>query len=134
MLDDLGLVPALRWQARETSRNTGLQVDIAADDSCDELPEEYKTCIYRIVQEALHNVVRHAHARVVRINVRQSNEQLLLTIQDDGCGFDTRESGLGLLGIGERVANLGGSFRVESQPGKGALLAVSLAMPERTAA
>jgi signal transduction histidine kinase len=134
MLDDLGLVPALRWQARETSRNSGLRVDVAADESCDELPDEYKTCIYRIVQEALHNVTRHARAQVVRINVRQAADSLLLTIQDDGCGFDMRESGLGLLGIGERVANLGGSFRVESQPGKGALLAVSLAMPKGTAA
>lgn len=134
MLDDLGLVPALRWQARETSRNSGLRVDVAADESCDELPDEYKTCIYRIVQEALHNVTRHARAQVVRINVRQAADSLLLTIQDDGCGFDTRESGLGLIGIGERVANLGGSFRVESQPGKGALLAVSLAMPKGTAA
>jgi len=142
MLDDLGLVPALRWQARETSRISGLRVDIAADETCDELPDEYKTCIYRIVQEALHNITRHAEAQVVRINVRinvrtnvkQGAESLLLTIQDDGHGFDTRERGLGLLGIEERVANLGGSFRVESQPGKGALLAISFPVPQGTAA
>src|SRR5581483_9608662 len=130
MLDDLGLVPALRWQARETSRNSGLRVDVAADECCDELPDEYKTCIYRVVQEALHNVTRHAHAQVVRINVTHASDSLLLTIQDDGKGFNTREGGLGLLGIEERVANLGGSFRVESQPGKGALLEVTLAMPK----
>lgn len=134
MLDDLGLVPALRWQAREASRNSGLRVDVAADESCDELPDEYKTCIYRIVQEALHNVARHARAQVVRINVKQGNESLLLTIQDDGRGFDTMERGLGLLGIEERVANLGGSFRVESEPGRGALLAISFNVPQGTPA
>jgi signal transduction histidine kinase len=132
------LVPALRWQARETSRISGLRVDIAADETCDELPDEYKTCIYRIVQEALHNITRHVEAQVVRINVHidvtQGAESLLLTIQDDGHGFDTRERGLGLLGIEERVANLGGSFRVESQPGKGALLAISFHVPQGTAA
>ena len=130
MLDDLGLLPALRWQARETSRTSGLRVDIAADETCDELPDAYKTSIYRIVQEALHNAARHAGAQVVRINVKQANELLLLTIQDDGRGFDVRESGLGLLGIQERIANLGGSFRMESQPGKGVLLSISLPMPK----
>jgi signal transduction histidine kinase len=134
MLDDLGLVPALRWQAREASRNSGLRVDVAADEICDELPDEFKTCIYRVVQEALHNITRHAKAQVVRINVRQGGKSLLLTIQDDGRGFDTRERGLGLLGIEERVANLGGQFRVESQPGRGVLLAISFQVPQGTAA
>lgn len=130
MLDDLGLVPALRWQAREISRNSGLRVDIAADESCDELPDEYKTCIYRLVQEALNNVARHARAQVVRINVKKASESLFLTIQDDGVGFNPSESGLGLLGMQERIANLGGAFRVDSRPGKGTLLAISLQMPK----
>jgi signal transduction histidine kinase len=134
MLDDLGLLPALRWQAREASRNSGLRVDVAVDEICDELPDEYKTCIYRVVQEALHNVARHARAEVVRINVTHASGSLLLTIQDDGGGFDTRERGLGLLGIEERVANLGGSFRVESEPGRGALLAISFHIPQGAAA
>ena len=134
MLDDLGLLPALRWQAREASRNSGMRVDVAADEICDELPDEYKTCIYRVVQEALHNIKRHARAQVVRVNVKQTGESLLLTIQDDGLGFNTSERGLGLLGIEERVANLGGSFRVESEPGRGALLAISFDMPQGTPA
>ena len=71
MLDDLGLIPALEWQAREVSRQTGLRVDVAAGGVSDELPEEFKTCIYRVVQEALHNVTRHAAAGSVRIVAQQ---------------------------------------------------------------
>ncbi len=65
MLDDFGLVPALHWQAREVSRRTGLRIDVAADGVPDELPDELKTCVYRVVQEALHNCSRHAEARNV---------------------------------------------------------------------
>src|ERR1700756_4140975 len=62
MLDDLGLVPALQWQAREVSKRSGVWVKIAAEQVSESLPEEHKTCIYRIVQEALHNCVKHADA------------------------------------------------------------------------
>jgi len=71
MLDDLGLVPALQWQGREVSKRTGLRVRVAAEDVSDDLPEEHKTCIYRIVQESLHNCVQHAGASTVRVTVRQ---------------------------------------------------------------
>ena len=67
MLDDLGLVPALRWQAREVSKRTSMEVSVAAELASDDLPDEYKTCIYRVVQEALHNCSRHAHATRVQI-------------------------------------------------------------------
>ena len=67
MLDDLGLVPALEWQAREVSKRSGVWVKLTAEGVSEELPEEHKTCIYRIVQEALHNCVQHAGAhRIVR--------------------------------------------------------------------
>ena len=112
MLDDLGLVPALQWQAREVSRRSGLAVNVAAEDVSDELPEEHKTCVYRLVQEALHNVVRHAGARHVKITVRQEPDRLLLTVEDDGKGFDPRgEKGMGLLGMEER-ANFTGTKRL----------------------
>src|ERR1019366_4588619 len=111
MLDDLGLIPALEWQAREASRHSGLRVDIAAGGVSDQLPDEYKTCIYRVVQEALHNVARHAAAGSVRIVAQQEPQRLVLSIQDDGRGFDPeRTRGLGLLGMEERVANLGGTL------------------------
>ena len=127
MLDDLGLVPALQWQAREVSKRTGLIVNVAADGVPDELPEEYKTSIYRVVQEALHNCEQHAQAKLVRVTIRQQQESLLLSIQDDGRGFQPQsEKGLGLLGMQERVARLGGTFHVDSQVGHGTLVMVRL--------
>jgi len=127
MLDDLGLIPALEWQAREASRQTGLRVDVAAAGVTAELPDEFKTCIYRLVQEALHNVTRHAIAASVRIVVQQEPGRLLLSVQDDGQGFDVRRSrGLGLLGMEERVAHLGGTLQLKSEPGSGTLISVAL--------
>lgn len=126
MLDDIGLVPALRWQAREVSRRTGVRVDIATGPLPDELPDEHKTCIYRVVQEALHNCARHADAHVCRITLGYENGELLLAVQDDGRGFDRTERGLGLLGIQERAERLHGRFEINSAPGKGTLLTVAL--------
>jgi signal transduction histidine kinase len=127
MLDDFGLVPALHWQAREVSRRTGIRIDVEAEDVPDELPEEHKTCVYRVVQEALHNSSRHAQAHSVRVSVLQGPERLLLTISDDGRGFDaSRVRGLGLLGMEERVKHLGGAFEVLSWPGQGTELRAEL--------
>jgi signal transduction histidine kinase len=118
MLDDLGLIPALKWQARECSKSTLMDVTVAAELDSDELPDEYKTCIYRVVQEALHNCARHSHATTVRIRVAQSQDRLSLSIKDDGQGFDAvHTKGLGLLGIQERVTRLGGTCQVLSEPG-----------------
>lgn len=127
MLDDLGLVPALQWQAREVSKRTGMRVDVAAEHVSDELREDYKTCVYRVVQEALNNCSKHARARLVRVTVREEPAKLLLTVQDDGQGFQAqRERGLGLVGMQERVARLGGAFHVESKLGLGTLLSIEL--------
>ena len=134
MLDDIGLVPALRWQAREVSRRSGLRVDVATEHIPDSLPDEHKTCIYRVVQEALYNCTRHAGARVCRITLRYENGELLLAVQDDGKGFDrAEERGLGLLGMQERAERLGGRFEVSSLPGQGTLLTVSLPLPVEVA-
>ncbi len=131
MLDDFGLVPALQWQAREVSKRTGMRVDVAADDVSDALPEEHKTCVYRVVQEALNNCSKHAAAHLVRVTVREEQTKLLLSIQDDGQGFETRsQRGLGLLGMEERVTHLGGSFRVDSQRAQGTLLSIELPLSE----
>jgi signal transduction histidine kinase len=115
MLDDLGLVAALEWQAREVSKRTGMFVDLVEENVSDALPEQYKTCVYRIVQEALNNCARHAYAKNVRVIVRQEPERLSLTIQDDGKGFDpSRARGLGLVGMNERSSQLGGVLKVDS--------------------
>jgi signal transduction histidine kinase len=127
MLDDLGLVPALRWQAREVAKRSGMKVRVLADDLADTLPDAHNTCIYRVVQEALNNSVRHAHARSVRIQVSGGASNVQLAIEDDGDGFDTRQAcGLGLAGMAERVRNAGGHFQIDSTPGCGTTLSVML--------
>ena len=127
MLDDFGLVPALEWHAREVSKRTGMGVSVEADTVADDLPDNYNTCVYRVVQEALHNCARHAEARSVRIRVRQDREHILLSIQDDGKGFDAQHvRGLGLVGMEERVNHLGGTLQVKSEPGRGTLLMAEL--------
>ena len=127
MLDDLGLVPALQWQAREAARRSGIWIDVDAATVSEELPEEHKTCIFRIVQEALHNCMQHAAARNVKITVAQEPSALRLAIEDDGKGFNARqEKGMGLLGMEERVTHLGGRFAVESAPAHGTVLRVLL--------
>jgi signal transduction histidine kinase len=127
MLDDLGLVPALQWQAREISKRTGMAVTVDAESVADDLPEEHKTCIYRVVQEALHNCARHAFARSVRIEVVQESGRIRLSVADDGLGFDSvRTRGLGLLGMEERVTHLGGRFHLQSEPGHGTRLRIEI--------
>jgi signal transduction histidine kinase len=125
MLDDLGLVAALRWQAREVARRSGLSVKMVADEIAEDLPDSHRTCLYRVVQEALNNCARHAQATQVRVVVRQDRDGVSVTVQDDGIGFEPgREKGMGLLGMEERVERLGGLFSIESQPGNGTVLCV----------
>ena len=127
MLDDLGLVPALRWQAREMSKRTSMDVTVTTDSVPDDLSDDYKTCIYRVVQEALHNCSRHSDATTVRVSVQQKPGTLNFSIQDDGRGFDVAQSkGLGLIGIEERVARLGGRVQIRSAASGGATLSVEL--------
>ncbi len=130
MLDDLGLVAALNWQGREMSRRTGMNVHVDAEEAGDGLPESHRTCVYRVVQEALNNCAKHAKASSARVVLRQSPGALEVAVQDDGAGFDPSvEKGLGLLGMEERVTRLGGSLRVDSSVGHGTVLSVRLPIP-----
>jgi signal transduction histidine kinase len=127
MLDDFGLVPALNWHAREMTKRTGLNVVLSADETADELPDEHKTCIYRLVQEAVNNAARHANARAIEVELKRDPESVRVSVRDDGAGFDTRfVRGLGLLGMEERVRRLGGRFAIESQPGRGTAIMAEL--------
>ncbi len=137
MLDDLGLGPALEWQARDFSRRTGVPATVQLDGYLGDLPENIRTCVYRIAQESLTNCTRHAKARNIRIAVYGGREKLLMTVQDDGIGFDPARAharGLGLIGIEERVRDLGGSATIQSQQGKGTLIKVELPLQREPAA
>jgi signal transduction histidine kinase len=130
MLDDLGLGPALQWQAREYSRHNGIPATVDIDGDLDNLSEDVLTCVYRVVQESLTNCARHAQAKNVRITVHGSKSGIAVTIQDDGVGFDSGSAisrGIGLIGMKERVRELGGTVALMSQPNKGTI--VELALP-----
>jgi signal transduction histidine kinase len=120
MLDDLGLIPALEWQARETSRRSDMEVEVHAGDISARLPDQVKIGIYRLVQEALQNAATHAHAKNAKVSVRYDPQKVEVAISDDGVGFrPERTRGMGILGMEERVRQLGGSFDLQSTPGKG---------------
>jgi len=137
LLDDLGLASALKWQGREFTRHTGTPVDVQIEGNLDRLSEDHRTCIYRVVQEALTNCARHAKATTIRVTLHASNDMLFLNVQDDGVGFsvkETAEPGLGLLGIEERVRELGGRVSIVSQPQKGTLLKAELPCTRKVSA
>jgi len=125
LLDDLGLVPALQFQLEDFLRRSGIACDFSDDGVSDDLPDNVKTCVYRVVQEALHNCEKHAGASRVSVLVRQAAGKLEVEVKDDGRGFVYSEqeppvsAGLGLLGMRERASIAGGSLTVDAAPGKG---------------
>ena len=134
MLDDLGLVPALQCQAREMSRRTGMLIEVIEENVSEDMPDEFRTCVYRVVQEALNNCAKHACARSVRVTLRQGADRLKVSVQDDGKGFDARRvRGLGLIGMTERVGQLCGVLKVDSDPARGTNLRVELPLPSTAA-
>jgi signal transduction histidine kinase len=136
-LDDLGLVPTLRWYLREhAERHPDLRVTLEAGRLSRRLPSNAETVLFRVVQEALSNVVRHAHATEVTVTLTQGQDSVRLEVQDDGIGFDAgaigapaaqaRASGWGLVGMRERAALVGGQFAIQSQVGHGTRVVVEL--------
>ncbi len=128
MLDDLGLQPALQWLGRDLSRRCGLPITVTVEGGLDSLPDAHRTCVYRVVQEALTNAIKHARASRATVTVRHAPLALTVTVVDDGAGFSQGRNfeGLGLRGIEERVKELAGSVRVDSVPGRGTTLTVHL--------
>ena len=123
LLDDLGLVPALRWSLDQYARRAGLTVEFFADPALERVDADIETACFRVAQEAVTNVVRHAHAQTVRVELHRAPELLHLVTRDDGIGFDVttafQRPSLGLLGIRERVALVGGELDYKSAPGRG---------------
>jgi signal transduction histidine kinase len=128
MLDDFGLQPALEWQARDFTRRSRVPVTLTVSGPLDDLTDQHRTCVYRIVQEALTNCVRHARATEIAVAVDATEGGLAVSVSDNGVGIDPgrRASGFGLRGIEERVRELGGTITLSSPSGRGATLAVRL--------
>jgi signal transduction histidine kinase len=134
-LDDLGLVKAVRNLTEAWSIRCGIEVDLEARKyRSTGISPETETTIYRIIQEALNNVAKHSGAKRVSLVLRRTTGNVQAIIEDDGCGFDIARAssaasdrgGLGLLGIQERLGNIGGTLNVESAPGRGVTLIVRI--------
>jgi len=134
-LDDLGLEAGLRNYIDEWRCRHQVHLDATIYLLPERLPEAVEVALYRIVQEALTNVARHARASAVSVLVEQRRDQVIAVIEDDGVGFDARHNQrrpcLGLVGIRERAELLGGSLTVETEPGRGTSLFVRIPLLQR---
>lgn len=134
ILDDLGLIPTLRWYIKQYANRVDIKTEFKTNGLEDRLAPEVETTLYRVIQEALTNVARHAQASIVRLHLQRKQSSVVALIQDNGQGFDVAKildqeglpTGTGLLGIRERVTLLGGKFNVRSQPGHGTQLTVAI--------
>ena len=134
LLDDLGLVAALQWLAEDSTRRTGIQCQVRDDDHVsDDLPIEIRTCVYRVVQEAVHNAEKHAQASRVTITLAQRRGVVEVQVDDDGIGLANGDlepwkagAHLGILGMRERVTGLNGEFSIGPEPGGGTRVSVQL--------
>lgn len=130
MLDDLGLHAALEWLARDAARRLGIEVTLQLDEHEPVLDDRVATAAFRMVQEALTNVARHARASDVQIGLHQAGGALQISVRDNGVGYPDdalrREGSMGLIGMRERAALLGGHAELSNPPGGGALLRVQL--------
>src|SRR5205823_5520189 len=129
ILDDFGLGQTLEWFVKQFSRQAGINVRLKAELRDGSFPPEDAIHLYRIVQEALANVARHAKAQEAQVTLRERDGELDLAIRDDGVGFDGGSSrsagdGLGLMGMRERAEHLNGSLAIVSAPGKGTTIRV----------
>jgi len=132
ILDDLGLLPALEFLAEGVSKRSGVPIAVEGERG-DRLPPSIETALYRAVQEALTNATKHAQAKSMTVRIRRGEKSVSCSVRDDGIGFDTSamlarkgNRGLGLLGIRERVAILGGTVQINSQPGQGTEITITV--------
>jgi signal transduction histidine kinase len=139
LLDDLGLVPALQWLLEDFERRSGVSCEFSEEGVQDLLPDSVKTCVYRVVQESLHNSEKHAGASQVRVALRQSANQMRVDVEDNGRGMELnakgmprRNAGLGILGMRERAARVGGALALESSPGRGTQIRLQIPLAEMT--
>ena len=137
MLDDLGLVPALEWLVQNMSQRSGIDCEFSTDDPTLALPPAHSTAVFRIVQEALTNIAKHARARQAQVSVRRDSGAVRILVSDDGVGFATddprKPESFGLLGLRERISLLRGTAAIRSARGSGTTIEVTLpvATPDR---
>jgi signal transduction histidine kinase len=132
LLDDLGLVAAMEWQSEEFEKRSGIQTHFNSSVNDAIIPSNLSTGFFRIYQESLTNVARHAHAHEIVATLEKKNDELILRINDDGKGFDAKEienkKTLGLLGMKERTMMMGGKYEIVSKPGRGTTVTVSVSL------
>lgn len=130
LLDDLGLTAAMEWQLGEFEKRAGVHTVFHAPKQDPSLEETAKTALFRIFQESLTNVARHAEASLVSVSLIEKKGQVTMTVSDDGKGFDQSKLGekrtLGILGMKERTEMIGGRYEISSQPGGGTTVMVSV--------
>lgn len=135
LLDDMGLVPAMEWHLKEFEKRASVKTQFKMPSKELSLPDAVKTGLFRIFQESLTNVARHANAKKVDINLQVEKGKILLSIKDDGKGFEMEKAKakktLGILGMQERSFMMGGNYEVKSKPGKGTNVIVSVPYPEK---
>ncbi len=138
MLDDLGLVPTVRWYVGSYERRAEVHVVLRINNLDERLTPEMETLLYRVVQEALTNVARHAQASTVDVQLERTGNVINVLIEDDGIGFDDHEvgaraapeRGAGLLGIRERVVSRNGTLDIDSKPGQGTRLTIHMPLTD----
>jgi PAS domain S-box-containing protein len=133
LLDDMGLIAAMEWQLKEFEERSGIKTSLSAPGMEKQLPDSVKTGLFRIFQESLTNVARHADAKKVKVNLQHTGSKIVLSIEDDGKGYDKKKTAgkrtLGILGMRERTLMMGGEYEIKSSPGKGTTVLV--AIPEQ---
>lgn len=140
ILDDMGLAAALKWYVQGYERRRSIATALEVTGKPLRLPVEVETVLFRVTQEALTNVAKHAGASSVKVKLEYTPEQVMLTIEDDGSGFDPRKAikkgeqpaGWGLLDMQERAALLGGTYRIDSQPGHGTSVQIAVPLKPET--
>ena len=136
MLDDLGLPEATTWHLNGFSRRTGINTGLTVENVAGRMPSAVEICIYRVIQEAVTNVARHAQATTCHVEIRGVAGAVRVTVEDNGRGFNAQapasadRRGLGLISVRERVATLGGTLHVDSRTGEGTRLTVELPLEE----
>jgi signal transduction histidine kinase len=140
MLDELGLVATLRWLVRTFRNRTGIEVELQCEGIVDRTDPDVETVVFRVVQEALTNVAKHAGSTSASVRLGREDGRLRLTVQDEGAGFDAAaalaggddDRGFGLRGMRDRVQLFGGRFALRSSPGAGTVIEADVPLPSPT--